>query len=267
MQITIGVGCGPPPVHLKGPRQQAVQQPAKYDDRSWATVLGENVKGDVVDYDHLATHREPLDDYLETIAAVSPDLFADFFPTPVSRLCFYINAYNAGVLAAVMHAGIPATVHDFRFGSLEYRYHVLVGRRWLKLAQLRRRAMTEAGGDIRVEFALCDAAKGSPPLHHQPFRPQGLEDQLRRLAQKAMDNQRIIAVDHEHQVLKVATWLATRRDQFVDYYQGRTGARDATMLDVVLHFAGRVRRDWLNTAVGYPIRMIPFDRKLNRPSG
>jgi hypothetical protein len=35
------------------------------------------------------------------------------------------------------------------------------------------------------------------------------------------------------------------------------------MLSVLLLMAGGVRREWLNTAVGYPEGVIPFDRALN----
>lgn len=264
MLMTVDSGCGPSPVHLTVAEQDPGQQPVSYDDRSWATVLRENVKDGLVDYDHLATHHQPLDDYRQIIAGAGPNRSPDKFPTRESRLCFYINAYNAGVLAAVLHAKIPATVHGYRFGSLEGRYHLSVGGRSLKLAQIRRLVMQEAAGDMRVVFALCDAAMGSPPLHDQPFRPDGLDEQLRQVAQKAMDNHHIVAVDHEHQTLNMATWLATRRNDFIAYYRRRTGSGQATMLNVTLHFAGRVRRDWLNTAVGYPERMIPFDRALNR---
>ncbi len=258
------VACRPSPVRVGVMDQQALADIDRYDDRPWATVLQEYVKEGLVDYDRLAKHREPLLDYLKIIAATSPDQTPDQFPTPESRLAFYANAYNAGVVAAVLEAGVPETVHSFQFRPFEQRNRLLVGRRSLTLDELRRRAVAAAAGDARVIFTFCDAAVGSPPLMEQPLRAGDLDAQLDSIAEAAMDSQSVVSVDHENQALKVATWMLANREMFFDYYRRQTGADEVTMLNVVLRFARRVRRDWLNTAVGYPVRMIPYDRRLNR---
>ena len=235
----------------------------RYDDRPWATVLRENVKDHLVDYSHLAEHRQPLDDYLQMIAGMGPEFVPKVFATRESRLCYYINAYNAGVLAAVLRAKVPDTVHSLRFGPLDGRFGMRVDGRRRLLADLRRLVVGESGGDVRVVFALCSGAVGSPPLHGQPLRVGGLDETLRRLSQQAMDNHLMVSIDHERQTLDVSTVIATYRDAFIRYYELQTSASEATMLNVVLHFAGRVRRQWLNTAVGYPERIMPFNRDLN----
>jgi hypothetical protein len=244
--------------------EQALADIDRYDDRPWATVLQENVENGLVDYDRLAKNREPLLDYLRIIAATNPEQTPDQFPTPESRLAFYVNAYNAAVLAAVLQAGIPETVHSLALRTFDQRNQVLVGERWLSLAELRRRAVAAAAGDARVIFTLCDAAVGSPPLTDQPLQADELDAQLQSIAQHAMNNPNVVTVDHEHQALEVATWMLGHRDMFFNDYRRQTGADSVTMLNIVLHFASRVRRDWLNTAVGYPVRLIPFDRRLNQ---
>lgn len=264
-------GCGPKTTDIviaeMGPgvdAGSAVTDPMVYDDRDWATVLRENVGDGLVDYVHLAAHREPLDRYLARINVCGPRSTPDAFPSREDRVCYYVNGFNAGVLAAILRAGVPGDVSSVADGWLQDRFRVRLDGEWVRLREVESKLVEESGDDGRVLFALCDGAAGSPPLHDQPLRPGGLDETLRLLARKAMDDHRIVAVDHARQELLVATWLTARQSWLIGSYERRTAARDATMLNVLLEFAGSTRRDWLNTAVGYPVRMIPFDRRVNR---
>lgn len=262
--LGMGIGCARPTVNLTPVAQSPDAEPTPYDDRPWATVVRENVKDGLVDYDHLSAHRESLDEYLRLIASVGPERTPEQFPTRESRICYYINAYHASMLAGVLHAGIPETMYGFGGGPPDHRYRLHLDGRWMRVDRIRQRAVEESDHDVRVWFALCDAAMDSPPLHNQPFRPQGLAETLRRLSVAAMDNHRIVSVHHGKRALMLSTILVAHRDEFIAYYEHRTRAVDATLLNVVLHFAGHVRRQWLNTAVGYTEQIIPFDRTLNR---
>lgn len=257
-------GCVEPAIDLDPLGPAGAVEFAGYDDRPWATVVRENVRDGLVDYDHLQNHREPLDAYLRRIAAVGPETTPDLFPTPNARLCYYINVHNAAVLAGVLHADIPRYIHDPLSGRLDHRFRLRVDGRLRRIHEIARLALLEAHDDARVLFALCDGSKSAPPLYDQPFRPRGLELTLHRLAEQAMENPRIIAVDHAAQVLRISTLLGTHRDRFIEFYKRSTGAAEATMLNVAMYFANHVRRQWLNTAVGYPERMMPADRLLNR---
>ncbi len=269
-------------VHLNQAATETVHTIA-YDDRSYATVLRENVKDDLVDYRHLIAHREPLDEYLSMIATTGPGSTPKRFQTPESRTCYYINAYNAAVLAAVVKASgvqatthaisIPVSMHDYRLPDLEQEHSVAIDGQQHTLADLRAMAFDASGssgasgGDVRVTFALCDAAISSPPLQSQPFRPFDLEEALRRVAERAMDNHAIVYVDHETQTLGLSSILTSKTEVYIDYCNRKTGADRSSMLDVVLLFANDVRRQWLNTAVGYPVKPLPFDRRLNAWAG
>lgn len=257
-------GCAAPQVSLTLVHQSSNPAQLIYDDRPFATVLRENVRDGLVDYDHLTAHRKPLDAYLDTIARTGPQSTPQFFKTRNHRISFYINAYNAAVLAAVLDANVPQTMHSHLTSAMERRYRIALDGRIRTIEQVRRLAEEESRGDARVLLCLCDAARGSSPLGDQPLRPIGLEETLRVVAQKAMDDPRIVRVDHERQRLLVSITLWTRSEVFKRYYRARTGAKDASMLNVVLHLAGGVRRQWLNTAVGYVEGAIPFDRTLNR---
>lgn len=259
------VGCAAPSVDLIPPSQTNPGRAwSTYDDRPWATVVRENVKEGLVDYTHLSKHRDALGAYFNMIARFGPEQTPQYFPSHEARACYYINAYNAVVLGVVLHLEIPESVHTLQFGSIDHRFRFRVDGRNRKLAELRESAIAESGSDMRVVLALCNAAMSGPRLHDQPFRPDGLEDTLRQLAQRTMDDPNMVSIDHERQLLLVSPLIATHADEFIAAYERKTGARDATLLNVVLSLANPVRRQWLNTAVGYDMSVLPFDRRLNR---
>ncbi|UCG15287.1 MAG: DUF547 domain-containing protein [Phycisphaerales bacterium] len=257
-------GCGLATVDLYNPAWAPSPAPTSYDDRDYATVLRENVKDGLVDYDHLKAHQEPLTRYLGQLSVVGPAISPDLFPSRSSRLAYYINAYNAGVLKAVLHLDVPQTVHDARMKPFDHGYRIKVDGAMRTLAKLRDLARKESHGDARVEFAMCDAALGSPPLADQPLRPDTLSRQLRQLARNAMDDRDQVRIDHEKRKLLVSVTIYLNVDAFIEHHTRQTGSRFGTMLSALLQMADGARRAWLNTAVGYDIGMIPFDRSLNR---
>lgn len=234
-----------------------------YNDSAWATVLRENVTDGLVRYDHLSQHDEPLREYLSIIANAGPESTPQTFPTRDEKVCYYINVYNAVMLKAVLLSDIPESMHDPDAGNPDHRFRTVIDGKKMTLAQIRSLAIEAAEGDARVLLALCDAAIGSPAIQAMPLRPTGLEDQLRRIAQQAMDNHLMVTIDHVEQWLLVNSVILDHESVFLNYYRKRTGAPSATLHDVVAYMAGAVRRQWINTAVGYDVHRIPFDRRLN----
>ncbi|MFQ5491288.1 MAG: DUF547 domain-containing protein [Phycisphaerae bacterium] len=261
--VAAGAGCGPR-LDLFDAGKPIPPPPKILDYGDWAAALRENVKDGLVDYEHLAAHTAPLDRFLEHVASAGPESTPGLLPTRAARMCFYVNVYNAAVLKAVLAAEIPQTMHDPRRPRLDHAYRVRVDRQLWTLWQLREAARAESDGDARVEFWLCDAARGSPPLQARPLRAESVDEQLRRATAAAMSNPRMVEVDHAREKLNVATIIVQRSEAFIDYYKRQTGARTGTMLNVLLHLAEGMRREWLNTAVGYSQGRIPFERGLNR---
>ncbi len=257
-------GCGDPkPVTVAPQAASPADAGGAYDVGPWAEVLRDNVRGGLVDYTHLATHAEPLDRYLAMIARTGPQSAPAQFTEPNAALAYDLNAYNACVLKAVLAADVPATMYDVRRPTLDHGYRFQVDGRTATLADLRAQARRDAGGDARIEFAMCAAAKGCPPLDAKPFRPDSLDDHLARLAQEAMDNPNMVRISHEDQHLLVALAIWTQREAFAAHYCRQTGSQSATMLNCLMHLASGTRRQYLVRASGYDVRVLPFDRALN----
>jgi len=234
-----------------------------YSDAEWATVLRENLKENLVDYRHLAAHRAPLDRYLVLLQSVGPQRTPDQFREPNADLAYYINAYNACVLSAVIRAGVPITMYDLALPRLEDGYRFLVDGQPRTLADLHELAGKASGGDARVELALCGAALGTPQLGGEPYRPGDVRNRLRELGEQAVSNPRLVRVDHEQQTLLVALPIMAQRNAFEETYKRETASEAGTILNCLMHLAGSQQRAYLARATGYDIRVMPFDRTLN----
>lgn len=257
-------GCSHQPLDLYDPSlRKAADSPGAFDDQSWTNVLRDNVRNDRVDYDHLAAHPEDLEKYLEHVAYVGPQMSPDLFKQPGAALAYYLNTYNACVLASVLAENAPRTMHDVRKRTVEHGYRFRVDGQIVTPGDLRSLARAASEGNARVEFAMCDAAIGSPALSAQPYRPNEVVEQLRRDASAAMDNARMVQVDHETQRLLVAVPIWSQREQFLEMYRRETGSRSATMLNCLMHMANPMRREYFARAAGYEVRLLPFDRALN----
>lgn len=76
-------------------------EPFRWD--TWTALLGAVVTPEgKVDYARLAERRAALDRVVAELAAASPESDAGRFPTADDALAYWINAYNAFTLHAIM---------------------------------------------------------------------------------------------------------------------------------------------------------------------
>ncbi len=260
----VASGCGHPKADLFDPSAaKPAEAPVVYDDRLWADVLRTCVRDGLVDYETLKRDPSQLENYLDQVAFVGPTSTPTFFGTPPARMAYYINCYNACVVKAVLAADIPSTIHDVAMRDLEYDYRFRIDGNVVNLAQIREQAVKESNGNARVHFALCTGAMGSPSLSDQPYRTNGLDDRLRDLAQRSIDDPRMVVVDHEKQQLLVALDIWSYREELYTMFRNETRNTTATMLNCLMHLAGPQRRQFLARASGYRVTPLPFDRALN----
>jgi hypothetical protein len=74
-----------------------------FDYGTWSRLLALVVTAEgKVDYEVLAAHRDLLEAFVALLGSASPDTAPERFPTEDHALAYWINAYNAFVLDAVM---------------------------------------------------------------------------------------------------------------------------------------------------------------------
>ena len=85
----------------------AAAEASRYD--GWTALLAEVVTAEGrVDYPRLVARRERLTGFVAALAAASPESHPERFPTDEDRLAYWLNAYNAFTLDAII-AEYPLT--------------------------------------------------------------------------------------------------------------------------------------------------------------
>lgn len=212
------VGCGPTLIR-PDPAMRRTDYPDRFDVRDFAVVVRENVRGNLVDYRHLAAHPAALERFLAYISEVGPLSKPNQFRTPQERTAYWINVYNAVALRFVLKQYPTDTVYPLVGPSFEYDFAFPVDGRDMTLHDIEVRALRDSREDMRVLFALCSAAVGSPPLENQPFYGADLSRRLALTARNAMSNPHIVRRDDETQSLLVWWPMLARRDEFIRDYE------------------------------------------------
>jgi len=138
-------------------------------DALWDDVLQRHVNGGLVDYVGLLAERESLDDYLKYLEQDDPD----GWPRE-QALAFWINAYNATVVRAVLDAYPVTSVKQVR-GFFDRIQHQIAGQS-LTLNGIEQQV--RALGDWRIHMALVCASSSCPRLRSNAYAPGDLERQL-----------------------------------------------------------------------------------------
>jgi len=240
------------------------ENPPIYSDRDWSEVLSDHVRDGLIDYEKLAASREPLDRFYALISVTGPSRTPDQLSSRTAKTAYWINAYNALVLLAVLQRYPCSTVYDLSMPVLEQDYRFMVDGKSRNMSELEADMLKDSSGDVRAMFATSRGALGTPRLMSEPYRPDYLESQLTQAALKALDNPDLCAVDHVGRSIFVWQNVLRREQEFVAYWQVRRRVRTAYLYNVLMDMASPNRQQAFQSAVGYQIRPIPFNRRLNK---
>ncbi len=259
----LAAGCAGPSL---GPNLALLDDPDQpvYRDADWAAVLSRFVKDGLVDYDHLSREPEPLDRYYALLSVTGPTKTPEQFRSSAAATAYWINAYNALALCAVMSRYPVTTMYDMTLPRLEQGYRFRVDGRSLTLAQIEEEMLTRSLGDVRTLLATSRAALGTPRLTPEPIRTTSLNRQLAEAAAQALDNPDLLRIDHTNETIFLWQLIFRREGDFLKYWRRTRRTRTGYLFNVLLELASPERRRALQSAVGYTIRQIPFDRRLNR---
>ena len=161
-----------------GDSQEAPRIEDYADALSWADSEG-------VDYSQLSAHGETkLRRYVEALAHHGPTTTPDAYPSKAERLSYYLNAYNALVLFAVLEHLPITSVQDVHgliepkagFGFFYALSFHLDGER-INLYDLEN-DIIRGFGDARIHAAINCASESCPTLRSEPFNATQLETEL-----------------------------------------------------------------------------------------
>jgi hypothetical protein len=174
-----------------------------------------------VDYPALLADWDPLDRYYASLGAASPDSHPELFPDEASRLAYWINAYNASVLVAVLNHYPIDSVRDVRApfpffflpktaGFFLFQRITLGGDRTSFYA-LENSVVRKRFAEPRIHFALNCASVSCPRLPRTAFTGPGLEAELQREARRFVAEPRNVGIDLDHRRISLSSifdWYA-----------------------------------------------------------
>lgn len=221
----------------------------------WGAALSRYVAGDHVQYTRWkAENPAEWRRFLAWLETADPSALP-----PAEQRAFWINAYNARVVAGVLAHYPIDSVKDVGYlggrlrGFFGLREHLVAGRR-RSLDEIGRIATTPPLGEPRAHFALTLAAEGGPPLRPEPYRGATLDTQLEFQTRTFLNGPAGHRLDASARRLHLTPILSWHADAF-GKAAGSTRA-----------FAGRyLMGDAAEAAANesWRIDWLPFDWRLN----
>jgi hypothetical protein len=253
------------------PRVLAPPEPAPFTADDLGRILGRVVDADgLVDYTALAADPTDLERHYARLAAVSPDSHPERFPTITSRLAYWVNAYNAAVLTAVVRRWPIDSVRDVPPPLLGFfvRQRVLLGGRKVSLHKLENRIVRRRFDEPRVHFALNCASLGCPRLPPAPFTAAHLDAELDRETRRFVAEPRNVRVDRAGGVVHLSAIFDWYEEDFTGWLRRHRPGVRPTLLSYVRLYAGDELRAALEGCDECRVQFIQYDWTLNvRPSG
>lgn len=246
-------------------------------------VLKQFVDGEGrVDYAALKADPLHLERYYYLLSRYSPDSHPLYFPTAADRLAYWVNAYNAAVLAAVIRHYPIASVTDvappvpFRFvlprlaGFFVFQWMELGGRGW-SLYGLENRVIRKRIDDPRVHFVLSCASMGCPRLHRHPLVAAHLDEDLERASREFLGAERNVRIDAEARTIYLSEIFDWYEKDFLRSVKREDATQkeptEPTLLRYLVRHASADTAAALERAAGYEVRFMPYDWRLNDRSG
>lgn len=195
--------------------------PFSYDD--WNALLARIVApGGKIDYETLAHERARLDRFVALLGEISPQSHADAFPNEEDALAYWINAYNAFTLHAILAEYPLSSVWKSKDGQFFQRRRHLAGGTAVSLDDIEHEILRGRFAEPRIHFAINCGSNGCPAVRPQAYDGQGLRQTLRTATQQFLANDWNCRVDHDAKRIFVSRIFKMYAEDFA----GQTGTTD-----------------------------------------
>jgi hypothetical protein len=171
--------------------------PEAFRYESWTSLLAEIVTGDgKVDYERLGERRPLLDRFVTELGAASPESDPARFPTEEDRLAYWLNAYNAFTLHAILGEYPITSVWKTRDGQFFQRRRHVAGGRPVSLDDIEHEILRGQFAEPRIHFAINCGSNGCPPMRPSAYEGTRLRDTLRAATEQFLASEWNCRVDH-----------------------------------------------------------------------
>jgi hypothetical protein len=230
-----------------------------FDYAPWSALLAAIVTPDgKVDYLALAEQRNLLEQFIAGLATASPDTHPEQFPTEEHALAYWINAYNAFVLHAVIDEYPIRSVWKVQDGRFfDRRRHDAGGAR-LSLDDIEHRILRQRFHEPHIHFAINCASNGCPPMRPEAYQPEGLRKTLRAATRQFLTSEWNCRIDAAQKRIYVSRLFRMYADDFAGAATSTEDYRQGVIAFIAEH-AGRS----LSELAGYEMVYNVYDWGLN----
>jgi hypothetical protein len=157
----------------------------------WQDVLTQTVdSAGEVDFARLRAFPKRLNEYLDQLAAISPESDPTAFPTTADKTAYWINAHNAIALRIILDY-YPITSLD-QIPNFGQNNRYTLGGKLYSLPQIQEKVAAYRP-DPQVLFDLTNYTRSAPPLLPRAYEGNSLKLQTRQTVQAIISNPHLIA--------------------------------------------------------------------------
>ncbi len=248
-------------------------QTSGFSQAQFSEILSRHVDGQgKVNYEALRIDPLPIDAYYARLAEVSPDRNPEIFPTRDEALAYWINAYNASVIALVV-AHYPITsVKEVRSSALFFLpklagffvlEHVVLGGSTMNLKTLEDRIIRDRFKEPRIHFALNCASLSDPRLRRRAFEAPSLSLQLEAATFFFIRERRNVSIEPVYGKISLSPIFKLYRDDFIQWLKDNRPDRPATLLSYIAPYLSEQQTRALAECRDCRIEFREFDWGLN----
>lgn len=242
----------------------------------YADVLAKYVDNEgLVNYKGLKANREGLDRFVKALADLDPAVYDKW--TDKDKMAFWINAYNALALRAVIdHYPVKSSsVISSAYPKDSIRQIPGV---WDKvtfpvmgkpmgLDDIEQGALRKQSGDPRIQFALVCAALGAPKLRTEPYTGEKLDEQFADQMRSFVGTHAKFHVNQDRGLVHVSPILKWFGEDFIPAYGTSmkfTGheAAERAVLNCLSRYLSEQDQQYLDEDL-YQIKYLEYDWSLN----
>lgn len=241
---------------------------------AWHEFLQGVVEDGTVNYAVVRERRAELERIVAAYAESGPGLTPALFSEPASRFAWYLNAYNALVLYAVLATNVQQSIHEVTvpvvplpgYGFFYSLYFDFDGER-INLYQLEHEVIRSQFADARLHAALNCASISCPPLQPFAFRAEQLEGQLSQVAAQMASESPWVRVDAASRTVYLSSIYQWYQADF-DAHATAMGAGNTVMHWIRFHAEPELHAV-LDQAIAEQWAIVheTYDWRLNRALG
>ena len=259
-----------------GSKNATGSKPLSFSLADYTAVLKGYVTSEgLVHYQQLKSNRETLDRFVAALRNLGRQEFESW--NEEEQLAFWINAYNALTLTAIInHYPIQPVLPESSLippnsirqipGVWDQLQFTVMGIA-MTLDQIEHHILRKQFDEPRIHLALVCAAQSCPPLRDEPFVGSRLDNQLQDQTQRFLSRPAMFRIDRDRRRVLLSSIFLWYGEDFVSTYdageefQGHNKVERA-VLNFVARYLDAESRDYLIKG-RYRIEYLDYDWSLN----